>query len=124
MQNFTELNSRRVVMQTENSYARIKEIACLKKKLEIRRVLKQDHEVCYKFFSTFDYCMNLLKKNFREILENSYFDVDYKFWWIDKYCQSSYYRMRAKAVNAFVSLFNIIYENFPHFARNIVRSLR
>ena len=109
-------------MQSENSYSQIKEIVSLKKSLEFKRFLRQYKDTCYKFFLTFDYCMNLMRNNFRDILVNSYFNVTYKFWWVDHYCKSSYYRMRARAVSAFVNIFNIIYENFPRFSRNIVRS--
>ena len=107
-------------MQNENCYAQIKEVARLKKTLEIKRILNQDKDACHKFFTTFNYCMSLMRNNFKEILTKSYFDVDYKFWWVDKYCQSSFYRLRAKAVYSFMNLFNTIYENFSHFYHNIV----
>ena len=109
-------------MKNENSYAQIKQIARLKNILEVKRNLNLEKDICSKFFLTYDYCLNSLKKKFRELLLNSYFELDYKFWWADTYSQSAYYRARAKAVISFVNLFNLIYENFPYFSRFIIRN--
>ena len=66
----------------------------------------------FRFIGMFNYCTNLMKEEYLFILKNSYFNVTYRFWWLDYYCQSSYYRKRFTAVSSFVSLFEMIYENF------------
>ena len=111
-------------MQNGNSYTQIKEIVKLKKSLEMKQKMKLDKDECLKFFATYQYCMRRMRKNLRDILQNSYFDVRYKFWWVDEYCKSSFYRMRARAVSCFVNLFNTIYENFSYFSNNIVRDFK
>ena len=120
MEKNRELHSRRDDMQTQNCNAQIQEIVRLKKALQVKHDLRHDDKASKKFFSIYNYCLNSLKSNFREILLKSYFNVSYKFWWVDKYSQSAYYRRRAKAVISFVNLFNLIYENFSYFSRNVV----
>ena len=64
------------------------------------------------YLGIFNYVLGLMKKEYLFILTNSYFNNTYRFWWLDYYCKSSYYRKRVIAVNSFVSLFEMIYENF------------
>ena len=64
------------------------------------------------FLGVLNYCTGLMKEEHLEILKLSYFEVSYKFWWMDFYSKSSYYRKRFAAVSSFVSLFEMIYENF------------
>ena len=109
-------------MKNDDSFTRIKQIVSLNESLQVKQKLGQDKALCRKFFSTLNYCLKSVKPSSREILLNSYFQRDYKFWWIDKYCKSSYYRMRTRAVHCFVNLFDTIYENFSYFSRNIIRA--
>ena len=64
------------------------------------------------FLGMFNYCAKSMKGDYLFILENSYFNPTYQFWWLDYYCKSSYYRRRFTAVKSFGSLFEMIYENF------------
>ena len=65
-----------------------------------------------KFLRMFERCLNLMKDEYLLILQNSYFSPSYKFWWMDYYCKSSFYRKRIIAITSFVALFEMIYENF------------
>ena len=65
-----------------------------------------------RYLGIFRYVLNLLKEDYLFILNNSYFNKSYRFWWLDFYSKTSYYRKRFFAVNSFVSLFEMIYENF------------
>ena len=81
---------------------------------------KQEYK---KLLSIIRYCLNSLEYDYKEIIRSSYLNKNYKFWWTDHYCQSSYYRKRNKAVVSFVHLFNLIYENFDDFSANIYRAI-
>ena len=65
-----------------------------------------------RYLGIFRYVLNSLKEDYLFILKNSYFNKSYRFWWIDFYSKTTYYRKRYIAVNSFVSLFEMIYENF------------
>lgn len=74
--------------------------------------LKEKQMEDLKFLGMFNYCLNSMKEEYLFILQNSYLKRSYQFWWLDYYCKSSYYRKRFTAVSSFVSLFEMIYENF------------
>lgn len=96
-------------MRDKEVYLKIQQI------IEIRRKLlsaKESSLAKEKFLHMFEYCLNSMKEEYLRILQNSYFSKCYKFWWMDYYCQSSYYRKRLVAITSFVSLFEMIYENF------------
>ena len=83
--------------------------------IEVRKQflnLKEKNKEHLKFLGMFNYCLNSMKEEYLFILQNSYLNISYKFWWLDYYCKSSYYRKRFTAVSSFVSLFEMIYENF------------
>ena len=73
---------------------------------------KDSHHL--KFLGMFNYCKSHIKDEYLQILQKSFFNTNqtYQFWWMDYYSKSSYYRKRFIAVNSFVSLFEMIYENF------------
>ncbi len=96
-------------MRDKEVYLKIQQI------IETRRKLlsaKESSLAKEKFLHMFEYCLNLMKEEYLLILQNSYFRKCYKFWWMDYYCKSSYYRKRLVAITSFVSLFEMIYENF------------
>ena len=64
-----------------------------------------------KFLAVLSYCLNSLGEDYRLILRKSYFENCYKFWWLDYFCKSSYYRKRFIAISSFVRLYEMIYEN-------------
>ena len=83
--------------------------------IEVRKQflnLKEKNKEHLKFLGMFNYCLNSMKEEYLFILQNSYLNISYQFWWLDYYCKSSYYRKRFTAVSSFVSLFEMIYENF------------
>ena len=101
-------------------YSKFNEIINVSKVLKIKRIHTSDSE---RFFKALNYCLNKLKDEYRMILENSYFECEYKFWWMDYYCKSSFYRKRYWAIVAFVRLFELIYENSNDFSSGFNFSL-
>lgn len=67
------------------------------------------------FLRIVSYCLDNLKDEYRLILYKSYFDNSFKFWWVDDYCKSSFYRKRFWAISSFVHLFEVVYEIFNDF---------
>lgn len=90
-------------MEQQSIYSRFDEI------LKQRKILQNQRN--NEFLNRFDYCLSLLKDEYKNILLESYIDVTYQFWWVDFYCKSSYYRKRIKAITSFVLLFETMYEN-------------
>ncbi len=82
--------------------------------LKIHQIIKtkEQSKESESYLKMIDYCLSLMKDEYHLILQNSYFKPSYQFWWTDYYCKSSYYRKRLIAVTSFVSLFEMIYENF------------
>ena len=78
----------------------------------MRLLTRDEKEELQKLNGILDYCLSSLKSDFQEILNESYFNVSYKFWWVDYYSKSAFYRRREKAITSFVSLFEMINENF------------
>ena len=112
------------IMCDKEMYQKLKMIA--KKKLALlSKIHTRDGKLEYrKYTAIVNYCLNALKFEYREIITKSYLNPDYKYWWVDSYCKSCYYRKRIKAVNSFVRLYELIYENFRHFSNNIFRNCR
>ena len=84
---------------------------------------RDEKEEYLKLLSITNYCLDRLDLEYREIIERSYLDSEYEFWWVDKYCKTSFYRKREKAISSFVQLFDLIYENYPHFSTNITNAI-
>ena len=96
-------------MRDYKIYSKINHIIDARKRiLGLHSKTKED----LKYLGIFNYVTNLMKEEYLFILNNSYFNITYQFWWLDYYCKSSYYRKRFTAVCSFVSLFEMIYENF------------
>lgn len=55
-------------------------------------------------------CLNFLKEDYKEILNNTFFNNIYKYWWTEFYSSSNYYRKLFRAKRSFVCLFNLLYE--------------
>ena len=93
----------------------------LMKILDSRRTsLYEQNKEKFKVISRiFDYCLNSMSNEYRNVLDKTFINPSYKFWWVDYYSQSSFYRMRQKAVSSFVSLYMMIYENLNDFT-NII----
>lgn len=64
------------------------------------------------FKEKLNYCLDHLKEEYREIINNSFLIACYQFWWLDKYSESAYYRKRFRAISSFVFLFKTFDENF------------
>lgn len=78
----------------------------------LHKNLSSKQKVVFKKFSyVFNHALNCLKDEYKQIIYKTYLGDYFKFWWIDYYCKSSYYRKRIVAVTAFVKIFEIIYEN-------------
>ena len=92
-------------MHDPKIYQKFNEILEAKK---VNKIMPNQDE----FYAIISYCLNSLHEEYQLILNKSYFENSYKFWWIDYFCKSSYYRKRFTAVCSFVSLFEMIYENF------------
>ena len=96
-------------MRDYKIYSKINHIIEARKRiLGLNSKTKED----LKYLGMFNYVTSLMKEEYLFILNNSYFNITYQFWWLDYYCKSSYYRKRFTAVCSFVSLFEMIYENF------------
>ena len=100
-------------MHNISFYTKFREIIRTRNTLLIKGIQTKKSE---RFFKAIKYSLINLKDEYRMILENSYFGCSYKFWWIDYFCKSSFYRKRYWAVVAFVRLFEMIYENFNDFS--------
>jgi len=72
-------------------------------------------------FSKITHCLNCIKEEYREILNKSYFAQDYKFWWIDFYSETTYYKKRFRAITSFVYLYDSLNEDFDiHFSNDSI----
>ena len=58
-----------------------------------------------------NHCLNSVEDDFGLILRKTYFENSYKFWWLDYFSKSTFYRKRFRAISLFVHLFEMIYEN-------------
>ena len=96
-------------MHEQKIYTRFNQILEAKNRF---RIVGLESEERKRFIYAFTYTLNSLKEEYKTILDKSYFKRDYEYWWLDYYCKSSYYRKRFTAVCSFVSLFEMIYENF------------
>ena len=96
-------------MRDYKIYSKIDSI--IQKKKEILNTKIKSKENLW-FLGVFNYCTHLIKDEHLYILRNSYFESHYQFWWMEYYSKSNYYRKRFSAVKGFVSLFEMIYENF------------
>jgi len=106
-------------MQKKKIHTKFDSILAKKKELRFRLTTRDGRQEYFKFMSVLNYCLNQLTNEYREILEESYLNPKFRFWWVDKYCKSSFYRKRVTAISSFVRLFDLIYENYPHFSVNI-----
>ena len=74
---------------------------------------KENKDINYQcFYYSFDRAMEALSERSKEILNRSYFQVEYPFWWLDFYSSTTYYRYRSKAINSFVFIFTCANESF------------
>lgn len=51
-----------------------------------------------------NFVLSSMPKKEMEIIWNDFFFEEDKFWWMRKYNRSTYYRIRAKAMNDFIAL--------------------
>ena len=109
-------------MCDKEMYEKLDRILALKVRLQSHIYTTNGKREYRKYLATFNYCVNQLDTDYKEIFVETYVKRSFKFWWVDKYCKSSFYRKRIKAIYSFVLLFEMIYENFYHFSRNIYRS--
>ena len=110
-------------MLNENLHSKFTSIVAKKNAIKFKQKTRDEKHEYVKFMSTLNYCLNSLSDDYREIIEESYFKSNFKFWWVDKYCKSSFYRKREKAICSFVQLFVLIYENYVHFSYNVSNAI-
>ena len=103
-------------MHEQKIYNRFDQILEAKNRFKIVGLGSEERK---QFFLIFNYCLNSLKDEYRTILNKTYFERDYEYWWLDYYCKSSYYRKRHWAIIAFVRLFELIYENVNDYSFNL-----
>jgi len=98
---------------------RVKEIYC-----KFNQIIRKRNQVVFKGKQSFEYqkfnftlsrSLSLLKEEYSMILNKTYFDCSYKFWWVDYYSKTCFYNKRFIAISSFVHLFYVIYENFNDF---------
>ena len=100
-------------MYDRKIYYQFREI--MKEEFKLRLKKKKDYS---RFKFVFDYSFNSLSLEFQEIIKKTYLDSKFKFWWMELYPQTTFYRKRHRAISSFVHLFNLIYENFNDFTFN------
>ena len=100
-------------METKIASQKLKEIMLTK--LRLRKEVEDTQKFNY-FVSVFNFCLDHLEHEYRTILVKTYVKCQFKFWWVDVYTKTTFYRMRARALTNFVSLFELIYENIEDFA--------
>ena len=67
---------------------------------------KENMDFNYKCFTySFERTMNALSETSRDILNKSFFKVEYPFWWLEVYSSTTFYRYRKIAITAFVFIF-------------------
>lgn len=67
---------------------------------------KENMDINYRcFFYSFDRAMSAMSETSRDILNKSFFKVDYPFWWLEVYSSTTFYRYRKAAITAFVFIF-------------------
>ena len=64
-----------------------------------------------RFDYVFDYVYKSLNGEYQNILSKTYISPSFKYWWVEIYSKSSFYRLREKALTSFISLFEMMYEN-------------
>ena len=106
-------------MASEKNYEKLDTIIRQKSLLKFRQKTRDEKHEYFKFMTSLNYALDSLSYEYKRIMNHTYFERDYKFWWIDEYCKSSFYRKRDKAVASFVHMFELVYENFYHFSNNL-----
>lgn len=110
-------------MSNRKNYKKLDEILSKKNTLKIGQKTLEEKLECAKFENVLNYCLNSLSFDYQEIMSKTYLNSNFKFWWVDKYSKSTFYRKKENAVNSFVQLFEMIYENYFCFSNNIKRSI-
>lgn len=100
--------------QTKTYY---KFIDLLKKAEDTKDLINQEVTI-NQFLNIFNYCLKSLRYEFQRIINKSFMNVKYKYWWVEEYSKSTFYRKRNKAITSFVRLFEFIYENFNSVSVN------
>ena len=99
-------------METKIASQKLKEI--ILKKVQLKKEPGDNKQFTF-FQNVFNFCLDQLEHEFRTLIINSYINCSFKFWWVDIYTRTTFYRMRARALSNFVSLFELIYENIQDF---------
>lgn len=50
--------------------------------------------------------ISLLDDPYRTVIKNTFIDCKNLYWWIDYYSKTTYYRIRNRAINAFLMVYN------------------
>ena len=94
-------------METKIAVSKIEEI--IRKKQEYLSHQKLDDYFAYE--NVFNTCLDRLHYEYKKIIIECFVNKKFKFWWMEYYSKSAFYRARSRAVVCFVSLFEMIYEN-------------
>lgn len=80
--------------------------AALRSKLRISDSLGLARNVYEEYISDVEKAMLLLDPIDRKILKNEFFYSTNKVWWIGEYSRTTFYRLRRKAIDSFLRIFN------------------
>lgn len=58
------------------------------------------------FINRFNRAYKSLKYCYRHIINEAYLKDNYKFWWLEEFEHTTYYRNRSRAVKTFLLVFN------------------
>ena len=96
--------------------------AKMMKIIERRKAIKTGFETSTSFnhqlyfLNVFEDVLNDLNSQHKLIIEKTFINTDNNFWWLNLYSKSTFYRLKDEALNSFVNMFEMIYENIKDFA--------
>ena len=77
-----------------------------------RLKINGQYEEYKRYKEVIEYCYKLMSYEYQRIFKKCFISDTYKFWWVDEYAKSNFYRKKIKTATAFVKLFEMKYENF------------
>lgn len=74
------------------------------------------YEKYKRYKEVIDYCYKSMSYEYQRILRKCFLNESFKFWWVDEYAKSNFYRKKIKTATAFVKLFEMKYESFNDYS--------
>ena len=106
-------------MCDQEIYSKFNAIIARKERPEVLSISKNFE----KFNKILAYCLASLDFEYKRILQLSYLEKKYKYWWLSMYSKSAFYRKRIRAIRSFVLLFETLYEIFDDSSVNSCNSI-